>query len=621
MYTVEKIQNALLASQGKRKATLRIDNVQIADLYNGEFFIGSLCVYEDIIIGYKYLEAESVIDAKGAYILPNFMDAHVHIESSMLSPRNFAELVIPFGTGTVIADPHEIANVKGLDGIRYILESSKSSLLDVRIMLPSCVPALPFEDAGACLMAADLAELIEHEKVLGLGEMMDVFGVINQDKEVVDKINLAKQYGKLIDGHSPAIDTDTLDSYVLAGIKTDHECTNLSEVCDRLRRGMYVLLREGSAAHDLLNLLPAVNAFNAPYCLFCTDDRHVADIVKRGHINTLVRMAVEAGLEPIQAIRMASLNIAECYGLKGKGSLAVGMEASFMMVNSIKDFIPHAVFIKGKKVAEHGKMLDFVDEQLQKNAKELSETKELPVLKELVGVKELSELKELSETKELESLTLAMRDSINIVMPSNFDIPVASGKARLIKVCAHSLFTECEIASVGVDNNGNFDFSKNKGILKIAVIERHKKTGKIGLGLLHEQYGLKNGAIATSIAHDSHNIVVVGDNDADMFLAVHTLEEMGGGIVMTSQGKIIASLELSIAGLMSEEDGKNVAEKLEELLSLAKSHYHIWDKADAFMTLSFLALPVIPQLKITASGLFDMNVFSFVSVDACSAGR
>lgn len=598
MSTAEKIQNALLASQGKIKATLRIDNAQIADLYNGGFFTGSLCVYEDIIIGYKYLEAENVVDAKGAYILPNFIDAHVHIESSMLSPSRFAELVIPFGTGTVVADPHEIANVKGLDGIRFMLESSKSTLLDVRVMLPSCVPALPFEDAGACLMASDLAELIEHEKVLGLGEMMNVFGVINQDQDVVDKINIAKQYNKIIDGHSPAIDADLLDSYVLAGIKTDHECTKVEEVYDRLRRGMYVLLREGSAAHDLLNLLPAVNASNSQYCLFCTDDRHAADILKRGHINTHVRMAVEAGLKPVQAIRMASLNIAECYGLKGKGSLAVGMEASFMMVNSIEDFIPHCVFIKGKKVAEHGKMLVIEKAESQ------------------INTKELAEVKILSDTKELERLTCAMRDSMNLVMPKNFDIAVPSGKARLIRVCAHSLFTECEIKPVGIDDKGNFDFSKNNGVLKIAVIERHKKTGKIGLGLLHEQYGLKNGAIATSIAHDSHNIVVVGDNDADMFLAVNTLAEMGGGIVMASEGKIIASLELSLGGLMSEEDGQNVAEKLEELLSLAKSHYQIWDKADAFMTLSFLALPVIPKLKITASGLFDMSTFSFVDVDA-----
>ena len=670
---IEKTHNALLASQGKIKASLRIDNAQIADLYNGEFFSGSLCVYEDIIVGYKHLEAETVIDAQNAYILPNFMDAHVHIESSMLSPARFAELVIPFGTGTVVADPHEIANVQGMDGIKFMLtsaqhsvglgENSKDAFFDMRMMLPSCVPALPFEDAGANLLAVNLAELIEHKKVLGLGEMMNVFGVVNQDKEVMDKINLAKLHGKMIDGHSPAIDASTLDSYALAGVKTDHECTKLEEVWDRLRRGMYVLMREGSAAHDLLNLLPAINASNARYCMFCTDDRHAADIVKRGHINTLVRMAVAAGIEPIQAVRMASLNIAECYGIKNKGSLAVGMEASFMFVNSINDlgdsvhfnkldnngkskniekpkhlsdsanagnsansekatnsdnlsgttqsddfskqlgesFTPHAVFIKGKKVAENGKMLAFGGQSQAGN-----NTDKNAVQGAIQN----------TQNADLDKLTLLMRKSMNFVMPKNFDIPVESGKARLIKVCAHSLFTECEIASVGIDAKGNFDFTKNKGILKLAVIERHKGTGKIGLGLLHAQYGLQNGAIATTIAHDSHNIVVAGDNDADMLLAVETLKEIGGGIVMTSQGKVLASLELPLGGLMSEEGGHAVAEKLEKLLALAKSHYHIWDKADAFMTLSFLALPVIPELKLTASGLFDVNTFSFVNVDA-----
>ncbi len=600
MSNIEKSANILLASQGKIRSNLRIDNAQIADLYNGEFFHGSLCVHEGVIIGYKNLEADVVIDAEGAYILPNFMDAHVHIESSMLSPAHFAELVIPFGTDTVIADPHEIANVQGLDGIRFMMASAKTSDLDVRIMLPSCVPALPFEDAGACLLADDLAELMGDDKVLGLGEMMNAFGVINQDAEVVDKINLAKRHGKIMDGHSPNLDSSSLDSYILAGVKTDHECVKVEEAQDRLRRAMYVLMREGSAAHDLLNLLPAVNAYNNKYCLFCTDDRHAADIVKRGHINTHVRMAVGAGIEPLQAIRMASLNIAECYGLENKGSLAVGMHANFMFVRSLEDFIPHAVFIKGKKVAEDGKMIAKKQSDNKANDTQACDT----------------QAKSNQRNGNLEKLTSSMRTSMNFVMPKNLDIAIPSGKARLIKVCAHSLFTECDIQAVGIDENGNFDFAKNKGILKIAVVERHKGTGKIGLGLLHEQYGLQNGAIATSIAHDSHNIVVAGDNDADMLLALQTIESMGGGIAMTSQGKVLAKLELCLGGLMSEDSGDVVASKLEKLLELAKSHYGIWDKADAFMTLSFLALPVIPRLKLTASGLFDMDIFGFVNIDA-----
>lgn len=582
-----KIQNIMQDVKNGVPVDLRIDNAQIADVFGGEFFSGSLCVHQGIIAGYSPdMPARNVIDAQNAYLLPTFFDAHVHIESSMLSPEKFAELVIPFGTGTVIADPHEIANVKGLDGIRYMLESAGQSLLDVKIMLPSCVPALPFEDAGAVLSARDLEELIREENVFGLGEMMNVPGVLMQDENVLEKLALAYNAGKMTDGHAPLTAGADLDMYALAGVRSDHECTTPEEAADRIRRGMYVLLREGSAAHDLVNLLPAVNSRTIQNCMFCTDDKQCADIMRRGHINNSVRLAVENGVDPIDAVRMATINTARAYGIKEKGALVPGMEASFMLVEDIRECMPRAVYIKGSLAAENGRFVAAVKKEY--NAK-------------------------------LEQLSHSVQDSMQTLLPEHLDLAVPSGKARVIRVLPHSLLTSCEVMDIETDENGNFDFSRNKGLLKLAVAERHKKTGKLGLGLLHGEYGLQNGAIATSISHDSHNIVAAGDNDADILFAMREVEKMGGGIAMVSGKKVLAGLALPIGGLMSKDSPENVAKALDVLYETAKNHYRIWDKADAFMTLSFLALPVIPDLKLTPQGLFNVTKFAFTDIDAAKA--
>lgn len=579
-----KIQNIMQDVKNGLPIDLRIDNARIADVFGGEFFHGSLCVHRGVIVGFSpNMAANAVVDAENAFLLPTFFDAHVHIESSMLSPEKFAELVIPFGTGTVIADPHEIANVKGLDGIRYMLESAKQSLLDVKIMLPSCVPALPFEDAGAVLSARDLEELIAEENVFGLGEMMNVPGVLMQDESVLEKLALAYNAGKMIDGHAPQTAGDALDMYALAGVRSDHECTTPEEAKDRIRRGMYVLLREGSAAHDLVNLLPAVDSRSIQNCLFCTDDKQCADIMRRGHINNSVRLAVENGIDPIDAVRMATINTARAYGIKEKGAIAPGMEASFMLVRDMRECTPYAVYIKGELAAENGRLL--VQAKKEYNAK-------------------------------LEQLSHSVLESMQALLPENLTLAVPSGKARVIRVLPHSLLTSCEIMDVNTDENGNFVFDRNKGLLKLVVAERHKKTGKTGLGLLHGEYGLRNGAIATSISHDSHNIVAAGDNDADILFAMKEVEKMGGGIAMVSSGKVLASLALPIGGLMSKDSPENVANALDVLYDTAKNHYRIWDKADAFMTLSFLALPVIPDLKLTPQGLFNVAAFGFADIDA-----
>lgn len=566
---------------GRAEADLRIDNAMVADVFSGEFFPSSVSVGQGRILGFSRLPAREVVDVGGAYLLPGFIDGHVHIESSMLCPARFAELVLPRGTTTVIADPHEIANVRGLDGIRYMLEASRGLPLDVRIMLPSCVPALPVEDAGAVLAAAALAELLDDEKVAGLGEMMNVPGVLSGDPDVLEKIRAARAQGRQVDGHSPGLTGAGLDIYRAAGVGTDHECTTVEELRDRIRRGMYVLLREGSASRDLLRLLPGVTPENSRRCLFCTDDRQPADILERGHMDSHLRIAVAAGLDAMSAIRMATLNAAECYGLRDRGAIAPGLRADLVLVDDLRDFQPLRVWTGGGLTAENG------------------------VMKAPLSSLEPGELRHSVNLAPLPERPFELR------LPSGS----ASRKVRVISLLPHSLVTECREREVEVDADGVFELSRNHGMLKIAVLERHHASGKIGVGLLDGSYGLSGGAIATSVAHDSHNIVVAGDDDADMKLAVEELARIGGGVVMASRGKVLDSLPLPIGGLMSEKNAAEVADALRRLLGLAREHYHISEDADAFMTLSFLALPVIPHLKITARGLFDVDAFRFVSVE------
>ena len=563
---------------GRASADLRIDNVQIVDVLSGNVRKGSVCIGAGRILGFSELEAREVVDGQGAYLIPGLIDGHVHIESSMLCPARFAELVLPFGTTTVVADPHEIANVKGMDGLRYMLEASRELPLSVRVMLSSCVPALPVEDSGATLEAADLAPLLADPNVGGLAEMMNVPGLLGGAPDVLEKVAITQASGKVIDGHAPMLSGAGLDAYAALGVNTDHECTTPEELQERVACGMYVLMREGSAAREVKKLLPGLTPANQRRCLFCTDDRQPADILERGHINGILKLAVENGLDAVDAVRMATLNAAECYGLRDRGAIAPGRRADLVLVKDLKDFGVLACWAGGELVARDGKMtrsLTMLDPGVLKSSVRLAPLPEQP-----------------------------------------FAVSVPSGRARVIGLLEHSLITECRVQDVAVREGGEVVLADNPGLLKIAVIERHHATGKIGVGLLDAQYGLKGGAIATTIAHDSHNIVVAGDDEQDMLLAVREMERIGGGIVMVSKGKVIAELPLPIGGLMSDQPAEVVADKLRELLKLANEHYHIWEGADAFMTLSFLALPVIPHFKITARGLFDMDTFSFVDIDA-----
>ncbi len=562
---------------GRRPAELCVDNVRLVDVFSGEVREGRVFAGCGRILGFGPLEAEETVDGEGGFLLPGLIDGHVHIESSMLCPARFAEAVLPSGTTTVIADPHEIANVKGVEGIVAMLKASRGLPLDVRIMLPSCVPALPVEDAGACLSAEDLRPLMDEPGVGGLAEVMNVPGVLGGDPDLMAKIAAARSAGKVVDGHAPLLAGRNLDAYAALGVNTDHEATTPEEVRTRVARGMYVLLREGSASRDLLRLLPGLTPENMRRCLFCTDDSQVSDILRRGHMVRHLRLAVAAGIRAVDAVRMATLNAAECYGLHDRGGLAPGRRADMVLVDNLKDFRVRACWAKGELVARDGRML-----------------RGLPV-KDLGALRASVKLASLPERP--------------------FAVYAPSGRARVIGLRPHSLITDALIRNVAVDGRGEVDLARNPGLLKLAVLERHHATGKIGTGLLDGSYGLRGGAIATSIAHDSHNIVVAGDSDSDMLAAVREVERLGGGIVMVSQGRCLESLPLPLGGLMTDSPIEETAAKLDRLMELAASHYHIWEGADAFMTLSFLALPVIASLKLTARGLFDVEKFCFVPVD------
>jgi adenine deaminase len=485
--------------------------------------------------------------------------------------------VLPHGVTTVIADPHEIANVKGAAGIAYMLEAAAGLPLDIRYMLPSCVPALPREvlDEGVRhLAAADLSPFYDRPGVTGLGEMMDVPGVLNGESEPLEKIAAALKRGLVVDGHSPGLSGRALERYAVAGIKTDHECASVTELQERLRLGMYVALRRGSAARNLETLLTGVTEANARRCMLCTDDRHPVDILRDGHIDGSVRMAMAAGLSPVTAVRMATLNAAECYGLTDVGALVPGKRANMFLADSLRTLTARKVWVNGRPAAENGKMLTPVG--IATNSTNMRASVRLG--------------------------TLLEQDPHKL-----FELRIPTGKARVLCLTPHSLLTRQEAHSVVVDDNGRFEFSKNAGLLKIAVLERHAGDGRLGVGLLDKSYGLAGGAIATSVAHDAHNVVVAGDNDQDMLLAAHLVEKMEGGIAMVAGGATLACLPLPIGGLMSDAPVEEVAQTMQNMLDLAKNHYHISDKADAFMSLSFLSLPVIPQLRLTVNGLFDVE--------------
>lgn len=578
MVTKKIVQEVIETAARRQKAQLCITGAHILDVYNKEWFEADLLVQDGYIAGFAASgqgEAETMVDAGGRYLLPGFIDSHVHIESSHATPEEFSNIVVPCGTTTVVADPHEICNVCGLDGLSYMLEASKNTALQAFFMVPSCVPATAFEHSGAVLKAEDIKEALNHDRILGLGEMMDFPGVVAATDLVLDKIMEAKRLHKVIDGHSPAISGAELDAYASTGILTDHECENEQELHDRIRRGMYVMLREGSACKNVLMLLGGVTARNSRRCIFCTDDRQPKSILTDGHINNNVRIAVQDGLDPIEAICMATINSADCYHLTDRGAIAPGKRADFLLCNDLNEFTMHQVYVKGSLVAEDG----IICEASQAGRDNRVSGK--------MNVKNFS----------VERLRLSL----------------SSPHVRVIDIIPGGVVTGAGEATVRVEN-GKWVHDENQDIVKLAVVERHNGTGNVALALLRG-YGLQGGAMATSVAHDSHNIIVAGDDDEDMAMAVEHLVSIGGGMVIVKGKKILASFAQQVAGLMSYEPGSVIAKQLDNLHHIAQDALHIGKKIDPFMTLCFMSLPVIPAYKLTDMGLFDVRSFSFVPLE------
>lgn len=561
---------------------LAVVNARVLDVFTGRLMEKTVLVDEGMIFGFcekaADVEAKTVYDARGGVLLPGLIDAHVHIESSMLTPAGFAALVLPFGTTTVIADPHEMANVAGVKAVTGLVEACRTLPLSVKIMVPSCVPALPFEDSGAVIDADQTEALMKSPEIFGLGEMMNVPGLIGDDAEPNRKAAAARRLGKPIDGHSPLLTGKGLEAYVRKGVRTDHECTTPEELLERVSLGMYVSIREGSLARNLLTLVKGFASDVLRRCTFCTDDRHAADTLERGHVNGMLAMAVKAGLKAVDAVRMATLNAAECYALHDRGAIVPGRRADFLLVEDMVDFKPLAVWTEGQLVAELAALV-------------------------------------IEPPAQLESF-LANTVRIAPVTADTFNFKAPSGFARMIGLLPHSLITEEKIVPVATEPDGTVLLKRNPGFVKLAVVERHKASGRTGVCLLDPWYGLRNGAIATSISHDSHNIVVAGDDEADMVEAVKCVERMQGGIAMVNKGKVLSKLPLPVAGLMSDRSPSDTAAALKRLMTLAHEHFGITKESDAFMTLSFLALPVIPHLKLTTKGLFDVTKFAFVENDA-----
>ena len=554
---------AAILNAANRNAALVIKNAKIVNVFTEEIIEGDVAMRDGIIIGVGAYSGRVEIDAKGGYLCPGLIDGHVHIESSMAHPSRFANVILEKGTTSIIADPHEIANVSGSDGIQYMLDQTEWLPLSVFVMVPSCVPATAFETSGAKLTARDLEPFISHPRVLGLGEVMDYVATVEGDGEMLDKLHLFRHHP--IDGHAPTLTGDALNAYITAGPYTDHECITYEEVLEKLRKGLRIHLRLGSANRNVEEIMKKIAENNLPTrrMSFCTDDKHLSDIREEGHINYIVRRAVANGIPPIKAIQMATINTADTYGIRHYGAVAPGYRADLVLFDNLTDFNPQFVITDGK-VFEPS-----VDTHIK------------------------------PDPKIYNSVHLAPRK------PDIFKMPI-TGKANIIRLIPKELVTALDVEDVYTENGL---FVPRDGLQKLAVLERHHASGRVGLGILRG-FDIKNGAIATTVGHDSHNLVVVGDNDADMLLAIDTLEECGGGYVVVSNGVVLAKLVLSVAGLMSDAPLETILKHQRELLAAAEQ-LGIHTESDPFITLSFIALPVIPDVRLTDMGLFDVRTMEF----------
>jgi len=565
---VREIKKKIDISLNKKKVDLLLKNARLVNTFAGDIHKTDIAIDDGFVVGFGSYNSRNVIDLKGMYVAPGFIDGHVHIESSMVKIPEFAKVVLPCGTTSVVIDPHEIANVLGIEGIKYMLSSSVDSMLGVYVMLPSCVPATSLETSGATLKAHDLSLLLNDERVLGIGEIMNYPGVIEKDEDLLQKIAFGEN--KMVDGHAPLVRGKELYGYIASGIRSDHECSNIDEAVEKLRAGMYIMIREGTAAKNLNSLISLAKKYDSRKMFFVTDDRHLDDIEKEGHIDYMVRRAIEEGIDPIKAIQMSTINTAEYFGLKKLGAIVPGYLADIIVFDNLKKLNIKMVFKNGVLVAKDKKIIDGV-------------------------VKEYKE---------------KLRGTINVkwIEHKDFSLKAESKKARIINVIKDEIITKISIENIKIEG-GYVVSDTDRDILKIAVIERHMASGRIAKGLVRG-FKLKKGAIASSVSHDSHNIVVIGTHDGDMYEAAVGVVKMQGGLCVALNGQVIESLPLPVAGLMSDKSADFVREKIKKLREIVR--YLGSDLPDPFMAMSFLTLPPIPEIKITDRGI--INNFKIVDL-------
>ncbi len=562
-----ELQSLIRFARGEAPAELLLANAQVINVLSGEIIPTNVAIVSSRIVGLGDYEAQEVLDLQGAYLAPGFIDAHVHIESSLVPPAEFARAVVPRGTTTVITDPHEIANVLGLEGIRFMLESAKDGPMSMFVMAPSCVPATPMETSGATLRSHELAPLRSDPWVLGLAEVMNFPGVIHGSSEVLEKLMAFE--GTVIDGHCPALTGKDLAAYIAAGIGSDHECTTVEEAEEKLRMGMMIFIREATNARNLETLLPLITPANHHRICFCTDDRQPRDLLDEGHIDFMVRRAIAAGIDPIQAIRMATSNTADYFGLRDRGAIAPGRRADLIAFRDLQDLQPHIVIRGGTPVAHEGRMT----------------------------------------IRRLARQPHSLRSTMNVAWEQvDFSIEAGTGEGRVIGVIPDQLVTEHLVEELPI-REGQAVADPQRDLLKMAVIERHRRSGAMGLGFVRG-IGLREGALASSVAHDHHNLVVIGADDLSMVTASRRAADLGGGMVVAKSDRVLAELPLPIGGLMTDEPVTTVREKLEDVLAAARDLGS--DLHDPFMAMSFLALEVIPSLKLTDQGLVDVERFEKV---------
>ncbi|SDJ05542.1 Adenine deaminase [Lachnospiraceae bacterium G41] len=557
-----------------------LKNAKVVNVFTEKIDFTNVLIEDDRITGigdyYKDEDADVIEDLEGRFLCPGFIDGHIHIESTMMVPPSLAQAVLPHGTTAVVTDPHEIANVCGVDGIKYMLEMSENIPLHVFVMIPSCVPATCFDEAGAILNAEDIEDLYKEERILGLAEMMNYPGVIYNDAPTMDKINACVEKGKPVDGHAPLLSGKDLDKYISAGINSDHECSDAAEAMEKLSKGQWIMIREGSAAKNLEKLLPL---FESPYyqrCILATDDRNPADILSEGHIDNIVRLAIKAGKDPVRAIKMATLNPTLCFGIKRMGAIACGYKANLLVLDNLENIDIKDVYSNGVQVVKDKEISGF----------------SIPKAEDIITGSVLN--------------SFHMPDLKN----DDFYIEPKGTKCRVIEVIPGEILTNECILDIDFSKNNGIDIEKD--ILKLAVIERHKNTGHKGVGFI-KGIGIKNGALAGSVSHDSHNLIVIGSSEEDMVIAANHIKKIGGGLCVVSEGKVISELRLPVAGLMSTNSAAEIAKANVELRESAEK-IGINEGIEPFMNMAFVSLPVIPVLKMTTQGLVNVNDFKRVDL-------